>query len=1141
MKTLPITILLLLVASRAHATVFNIADGDVTALKSAITSANSNALADVINLAPRGTYKATTTDNMTNGDNAFPVVASDNGHALTINGNGATIDGNGSRVLQIAAGADVTVNSLIITNGRAISGSAGTPAEGGGILNFGSITLNRCTVSNSRSTATMDANGSDSKGGGLSNHGNCTLNGCTVSGNSAVFVLGAGTTSISAFAYGGGINNDGTLALLNCTVSGNVVTGEDAPSGSNHFGGDAYGGGVNNRRTATATNCTIASNSATGGKGDASGASGLARGGGVMTNGSSSSPFSFENTIVALNNVTGNSPTGYDVYGAATSQGHNLISNGDGSSGWISNSDIVGNGSNVKDPHLGPLRDNDGPAQTIALLTGSPAIDAGDDAVLGAPVNLTSDERGFRRKIGAHVDIGAFEFDPPQTGPGFIVTNTADHDDLVCGVTDCTLREATKAANAASGANTITFAAGLAGTITLTGGELLLTDTVTITGPGANVLVVDANSTSRVLRTSAPSKAISISGLTLTRGLTIGAAGAAGQGGCIYNESNLTLTDCTISGGSAVGGAMGSATEPGEGGGIFNAGANGLTVVRCTVSGNAATGGNAAVKTKGVRGGEAHGAALFNGQDSSSVNGVLTLQNCTISGNAAHGGRGSHPITGSDGAGGNAFGGGVYNAGSLVFNACTVTANSASGGTGGDTKTAPDGTGAGGGLGEPAVTGATAQLLGTIVAGNTSTTGSPDVNGSVTSQGFNLIGQVNGSSGFTASGDQTGTVAKPLDPKLGPLADNAGPTLTHMLLAGSPAIDASNAGLTTDQRGLPRPYNDPSVTNVNGGNASDIGAVEQQPLPTPTPTPTATPTPKPTPTATPKPTVKPTATPRPTATATPKPSATPSETPTPTPKPTATPSSLANISTRLRVETGENVLIGGFIVTGTQQKKVLIRAIGPSLPVSGALANPTLELYSGNTLLEFNDNWVDSLNKRAIIDTTVPPQSTLESAIVRSLPANNSAYTAIVRGVNGGTGVGLVEVFDLDTSVDSKLANISTRGLVQTLDNVMIGGFIVLNGNQKVIVRAIGPSLPASGALQDPVLELHNSNGAVLQTNDNWKTGGQQAEIIATTVPPTNDRESAIVRTLTPGNYTAVVRGVNQTTGVALVEVFALN
>jgi hypothetical protein len=125
--------------------------------------------------------------------------------------------------------------------------------------------------------------------------------------------------------------------------------------------------------------------------------------------------------------------------------------------------------------------------------------------------------------------------------------------------------------------------------------------------------------------------------------------------------------------------------------------------------------------------------------------------------------------------------------------------------------------------------------------------------------------------------------------------------------------------------------------------------------------------------------------------------------------------------------------------------------------------------------------------------------------------------------------------------VDSKLANISTRGLVQTGENAMIGGFIVLGGSEKVIVRAIGPSLPVAGALQDPVLELHNANGAVLQTNDNWRTGGQEAEIIATTVPPSNDLESALVRTLSPGNYTAIVRGVGDTTGVALVEVFALN
>jgi hypothetical protein len=165
----------------------------------------------------------------------------------------------------------------------------------------------------------------------------------------------------------------------------------------------------------------------------------------------------------------------------------------------------------------------------------------------------------------------------------------------------------------------------------------------------------------------------------------------------------------------------------------------------------------------------------------------------------------------------------------------------------------------------------------------------------------------------------------------------------------------------------------------------------------------------------------------------------------------------------------------------------------------------------------------------------------LESAIVATLPASNSAYTAIVRGVNNTTGVGLVEAYDLDQTVDSKLANISTRGFVQTGENVLIGGLIVLGQNPlRIIVRAIGPSLPVSGALGDPTLELHDSNGALIRANDNWRSN-QEAEIIATGIPPTNDLESAIVGNPSPGNYTAIVRGVNSTTGVAVVEAYALN
>ncbi len=173
--------------------------------------------------------------------------------------------------------------------------------------------------------------------------------------------------------------------------------------------------------------------------------------------------------------------------------------------------------------------------------------------------------------------------------------------------------------------------------------------------------------------------------------------------------------------------------------------------------------------------------------------------------------------------------------------------------------------------------------------------------------------------------------------------------------------------------------------------------------------------------------------------------------------------------------------------------------------------------------------------------TGIPPGNNLESAIVASLPANNSAYTAIMRGANNGTGIGLVEAYDLDRTVNSKLANISTRGFVQTGDNVLIGGLIVVGQNPlRIIVRAIGPSLSITGKLADPTLELRDANGTLVRANDNWRSD-QEAEIIATGIPPTNDLESAIVENLAPGSCTAIVRGVNGSTGIALVEVYALN
>jgi uncharacterized delta-60 repeat protein len=265
------------------------------------------------------------------------------------------------------------------------------------------------------------------------------------------------------------------------------------------------------------------------------------------------------------------------------------------------------------------------------------------------------------------------------------------------------------------------------------------------------------------------------------------------------------------------------------------------------------------------------------------------------------------------------------------------------------------------------------------------------------------------------------------------------------------------------------------------------------------------------------------------------------------------PSRLLNISTRLKVLQGDNVLIGGFIVTGTETKKVLIRALGPSLPVGAALADPVLELHDSMKTLATNDNWkvndqTGQSQQAEIAATTIPPKSDLEAALIATLPANNSAYTAIVRGKNGGTGVGQVEVYDLGTTANSQLANISTRGFVDTGDNVMIGGVIAgpnSAGSTKVLLRAIGPSLGISGALADPTLELHNGNGTTIASNDNWKvddkTGAsQQAEIEATQAPPKSDLESALIDTVTPGNYTAIVRGKDNTRGIGLVEVYNL-
>jgi hypothetical protein len=273
---------------------------------------------------------------------------------------------------------------------------------------------------------------------------------------------------------------------------------------------------------------------------------------------------------------------------------------------------------------------------------------------------------------------------------------------------------------------------------------------------------------------------------------------------------------------------------------------------------------------------------------------------------------------------------------------------------------------------------------------------------------------------------------------------------------------------------------------------------------------------------------------------------------------TLTESTLANISTRAFIQTGNNVAIGGFFVQGPKPKRVIIRALGPELTQYGvpdALANPTLELHDDTgALIASNNNWATTIIGGIITANQVhdiqasgfAPSNELESAIIADLPPGT--YTAIERGVNNMTGVGLVEVYDLSGDPSSILGNISTRAFVQTGDNVMIGGFIVPGTHRKrVIIRALGPELAQYGvpnALANPTLELHDDAGALIASNNNWATtiiGGiitanQVREIQASGFAPSNELESAIIADLPPGTYTAIVRGVNNTTGVALLE-----
>ncbi|MBA3832267.1 MAG: right-handed parallel beta-helix repeat-containing protein [Chthoniobacterales bacterium] len=584
-------------------------------------------------------------------------------------------------------------------------------------------------------------------------------------------------------------------------------------------------------------------------------------------------------------------------------------------------------------------------------------------------------------------------------------------------------------ADAAAG-DIITFALPSPSTISLTSGNLLVNKDLTISGPGARSLTIERNSSAGVfgIIEIASGQVVTISGVTLTH--------ANGDFGAIDNLGTLILQSCAVSDNTAF-------DLSACAGGICNEG--NLTVLNSTIANNVTEDAAAGI---------------------SSSKGTVTLTNCTISGNDVGGSALARQIIPDPPQ--NPGGGLFVSGGSALITNCTITNNFAS--FGGDGIYVGD---------------ASVQIKNTLIAGN----GTEDVAGKVDSLGYNLIGNADAATISPTTGDQIGTALAPIDPMLGPLQDNGGATKTHALLNGSPAVDKGAAadGVATDQRGLFRPVDAPSLPPADGGDNSDIGAFEKQAAHS------------------------------------------------------------LNISTRADVLTGEKILDGGFIITGTGAKQVLIRGLGPSLGeqmLSGFLADPVLELHdSAGALLVTNDNWKET-QAAEINATGIPPTDDAESAIVTTL--DPGAYTAILSGHSGGTGVGLVEVYDLDTAAISTLGNTSTRGFVGTNDNVMISGFILGAGEgamDRVIVRALGPSLQIAGIvdrLADPALELHNANGALIASDDDWQDT-QKSEIEATDLAPPNPKESAIVQTLAAGNYTAIVRGVDQTTGVGLLEVYDLH
>ncbi|PHM08364.1 DUF4347 domain-containing protein [Nostoc sp. 'Peltigera malacea cyanobiont' DB3992] len=858
-------------------------DGDanngVTTLREAINLANATAGDDAI--AFGDVFSDTTPDTITLTSGQLTITDD-----LTILGTGAsklTVSGNNaSKVFEIAGlGRDVTIDGLKIANGNDsailvntntllsltnsnISDNTAT-SSGGGINNKGTLKLTNTNVSGNTAT---------SSGGGIANQGILSLTKSNISDNTATSsgggiyskgilnltksnVSGNTTTSI-----GGGIYSEGDLKLTNSTVSNNTANngagiynggdfinsiGTASLTNSTVSGNKALkdGGGINNIRSLNLINSTITNNTA-----DSNG-DGVGNGGGI---------FSLEpdyylqivvgNTIIAGNfDKSSSGDINPDVSGSSfKDSGNNLIGNQTGSTGFTT-STLVGTNTSPIDPKLGPLQNNGGETLTHALLASSPAINAGNNSLVAT--NVTTDQRGvgFNRIFSNTVDIGAYEVQSPITplpvNTDTVVTNTNDSG---AG----SLRQALLNANATIGVDTITFAGNVftdatPDIITLTSGQLTITDDVTIVGTGASQLTISGNNASSVFEIAGTGTDVSIDGLkianandviygsiflnsntslNLTNSTVSDNQGAVGG---IFNRGNLSLTNTTVSGnrGSSLGGGvfntgtlnLTNSTVSGNsayiynlfyayGGGIFNTGT--LKITGSTVSNNTAFAGGVAYRFPNFY--PSYGGGIYN-------SGTVDITGSTISGNTAREGDGggvfndgTFSLTNSTVSDNNvnSRGGGIYNNnGTLTLTNDTITNNQA---TNGYNTYAENG-------------GIFNQSDGTVIVANTIIAGNlylSDVEGNFTDLGNNLIGNNTGSTGFTTS-TLVGTSANPIDPKLSPLQNNGGATFTNALIGDSPAINAGNnalipAGITTEQRGA-------GFDRISEGTV-DIGALE---------------------------------------------------------------------------------------------------------------------------------------------------------------------------------------------------------------------------------------------------------------------------------------------------------------------------